>query len=192
MFNYLSKLVRKLHRKILRPSAKRFKAIKSTVSKFTIKLNLFCVSPPFDHCCHLHPPWGPVPHSPCTSLLLTSTVSCQPRLHIQPFMSMPLPPITLTCSSFHLIFFFRIIFHAFMHFLKFYFIFKLYNIVLVLPNIEMNPPQVYLCSPSWTRLPPPSPYPYDFVCSSTTLCYSGLKSTNNYQAQWPFQSLHLP
>jgi len=37
---------------------------------------------------------------------------------------------------------------------KFYFIFKLYNIVLVLPNIEMNPPQVYLCSPSWTLLPP--------------------------------------
>ena len=27
-------------------------------------------------------------------------------------------------------------------FLKFYFIFKLYKIVLVLPNIEMNPPQV--------------------------------------------------
>ena len=43
-------------------------------------------------------------------------------------------------------------------FLKFYFIFKLYNIVLVLPNIEMNPPQVYMCSPSWTLLPPPSPY----------------------------------
>ena len=33
-------------------------------------------------------------------------------------------------------------------FLKFYFIFKLYNIVLVLPNIEMNLPQVYMCSPS--------------------------------------------
>ena len=33
-------------------------------------------------------------------------------------------------------------------FLNFYFIFKLYNIVLVLPNIEMNPPQVYMCSPS--------------------------------------------
>ena len=29
---------------------------------------------------------------------------------------------------------------------------------MVLPNIEMNPPQVYLCSPSWTLLPPPSPY----------------------------------
>ena len=28
-------------------------------------------------------------------------------------------------------------------FFKFYFIFKLYNIVLVLPNIEMNLPQVY-------------------------------------------------
>ena len=38
--------------------------------------------------------------------------------------------------------------------LIFFFIFKLYNIVLVLPNIEMNPPQVYPCSPSWTLLPP--------------------------------------
>ena len=34
----------------------------------------------------------------------------------------------------------------------------LYNIVLVLPYINMNPPQVYTCSPSWTRLSPPSPY----------------------------------
>ena len=40
----------------------------------------------------------------------------------------------------------------------FNFIFKFYNIVLVLPNIEMDPPQVYMCSPSWTLLPPPSPY----------------------------------
>ena len=32
--------------------------------------------------------------------------------------------------------------------MSFYFIFKLYNIVLILPNIKMNPPQVYLCSPS--------------------------------------------
>ena len=39
-----------------------------------------------------------------------------------------------------------------------FFIFKLYIIVLVLPNIQMNPPQVYMCSPSWTLLPPPSPY----------------------------------
>ena len=34
----------------------------------------------------------------------------------------------------------------------------LYNIVLVLPYINMNPPQVYKCFPSWTLLPPPSPY----------------------------------
>jgi len=40
----------------------------------------------------------------------------------------------------------------------FYFIFKLYITVLVLPNIKMNPPQVYMCSPSWTLLPPPSPF----------------------------------
>ena len=41
-------------------------------------------------------------------------------------------------------------------FFKFYFIFKLYSIVLVLPNIEMNLPQVYMCSPYWTLLPPSS------------------------------------
>ena len=29
---------------------------------------------------------------------------------------------------------------------------------MVLPYINMNPPQVYTCSPSWTSLPPPSPY----------------------------------
>ena len=33
-------------------------------------------------------------------------------------------------------------------FFKFYFIFKLYIIVLVLPNIKMNPPRVYMCPPS--------------------------------------------
>ena len=47
---------------------------------------------------------------------------------------------------------------SFLIFFKFYFIFKLYIIVLVLPNIKMNPPQVYMCSPFWTLLPPPSPY----------------------------------
>ena len=31
----------------------------------------------------------------------------------------------------------------FFFFFKFYFIFKLYITVLVLPNIKMNPPQVY-------------------------------------------------
>ena len=46
----------------------------------------------------------------------------------------------------------------FVFFFKFNFIFKLYIIVLVLPNIKMNPPQVYMCSPSWTLLPLPSPF----------------------------------
>ena len=46
--------------------------------------------------------------------------------------------------------------------LFFPFLFKnfilLYNTVLVLPNINMNPPRVYMSSQSWTLLPPPSPY----------------------------------
>ena len=37
-------------------------------------------------------------------------------------------------------------------------LFLLYNIVLVLSYINMNPPWVYTCSPSWTPLPPPFPY----------------------------------
>ena len=41
----------------------------------------------------------------------------------------------------HSFFFFDLLFFFF--FFKFYFIFKLYNIVLVLPNIEMNPPQMH-------------------------------------------------
>ena len=52
-------------------------------------------------------------------------------------------------------------------FLFYFIIFKLYNIVLVLPYINMNPPQVYTCSPPWTLLPPrtiplgrPSSHPY--------------------------------
>ena len=44
----------------------------------------------------------------------------------------------------------------FLFFFEFYFIFKLYIIVLDLPNIKMIPPQEYMCSPSWTLLPPPS------------------------------------
>ena len=36
-------------------------------------------------------------------------------------------------------------------------IFLLYNIVLVLPYIDMSLPWVYMCSPSWTPFPPFSP-----------------------------------
>ena len=48
-----------------------------------------------------------------------------------------------------------------LHFLfvsnSFYF-FLLYNTVLVLPYIDMNPPQVYMSSQPWTLRPPPLPY----------------------------------
>ena len=42
--------------------------------------------------------------------------------------------------------------------LFFLFFFLLYNTVLVLPYIDMNPPRVYMSSQSWTRFPPISPY----------------------------------
>ena len=47
-------------------------------------------------------------------------------------------------------------------------LFLLYNIVLVLPYINMNLPRVYMCSPSWTPLPPPSLYhpPGSSQCTS--------------------------
>ena len=44
-------------------------------------------------------------------------------------------------------------------FFNFYFYFiLLYNTVLVLPYIDMNPPQVYMSSQPWTLRPPPLPY----------------------------------
>ena len=42
-------------------------------------------------------------------------------------------------------------------FFNFYFI-LLYNTVLVLPYIDMNPPRVYMSSQTRTPLPPPTPY----------------------------------
>ena len=49
--------------------------------------------------------------------------------------------------------------NAFFFFLNFYFYFiLLYNTVLDLPYIDMNQPQVYMSSQSWTPLPPPTPY----------------------------------
>ena len=45
----------------------------------------------------------------------------------------------------------------FVSFHLFIYLFLLYNNVLLLPYINMNPPWVYMSSPSWTPLPPPSP-----------------------------------
>ena len=44
-------------------------------------------------------------------------------------------------------------------FLYYYYFLLLYNIVLVLLYTNMNPPQVYTCSPSWTPLPTSLPIP---------------------------------
>ena len=41
---------------------------------------------------------------------------------------------------------------------SFLFYFLTLQYCIVLPYIKMNLPQVYMCSPSWTLLPPPSPY----------------------------------
>ena len=54
-------------------------------------------------------------------------------------------------------------------------IFSLYNIVLVLPYIDMNPPWVYMCSPSWTpsHLPPhPIPLGHPSAPAPSTLYHA--------------------
>ena len=80
---------------------------------------------------------------------------CRPRglrsISVAFFSNYLFLAVLALCLCFFFLFFIYLFF-------KFYFIFKLYNIVLVLPYINMNPPQVYTCSPSWTLLPPPSPY----------------------------------
>ena len=76
-------------------------------------------------------------------------------------MSIYVPQVKVPQTVFNIYLWFSMLllhWSLFSFFFLIYFIFKLYNIVLVLPNMEMNPPQVYLCSPSWTLLPPPSPY----------------------------------
>ena len=61
-----------------------------------------------------------------------------------------------TYFLFWIFFFFSNLLFFFSSFGFFYlFIFLLCNIVLVLPYINMHPPRVYTCSPSWTHLPPP-------------------------------------
>ena len=70
-------------------------------------------------------------------------------------------------------------------FFKFYFIFKLYNIVLVLPYIEVNPPQAYICSPSWTLLPPPSPYhPSGSSQCTPVFCLENPMDRGGWQDPW--------
>ena len=49
--------------------------------------------------------------------------------------------------------------HCFSFFNLNYLFILLYNIVLVLPYIDLNQPWVYTCSPSWTPLPNSLPIP---------------------------------
>ena len=53
------------------------------------------------------------------------------------------------------------------------FFFLLYNIVLVLPYINMHLPRVYTCSPSWTPLPPPSSpkHPVSCIEPGLVICF---------------------
>ena len=67
----------------------------------------------------------------------------------------------------------------------------LYNIVLVLPYIDMNLPWVYMCSPSWTSLPPPSPsHPSgSFQCTSPEHTVSCIKS--GLMIRFTYDILHV-
>ena len=56
-------------------------------------------------------------------------------------------------------YFFSCVCWSYIYIYIYIYIFLLYNIVLVLQYINMNPPRVYTCSPSWTT-PPPHLSPY--------------------------------
>ena len=60
----------------------------------------------------------------------------------------------------------------------------LYCIVLVLQYIKMNPPWVYMCSPSWKPLPPPSP-PHP---SGSSQCTSPEHPVSCIEPDWQFIS----
>ena len=88
-----------------------------------------------------------------------------------------LPPLFFFLIFLWLATFLFIYFFNHLSFIYYYFFFLLYNIVLVLPYINMNPPWVYTCSPSWTPLLPPSPYhpSGSSQCTSPKHPVSGIK-----------------
>ena len=83
-----------------------------------------------------------------------------------------------------MLFFKKIFFYYFLNF-YFYFI-SLYNTVLVLPYIDMNPPQVYMSSQTWTRLPPPTPY----NLSGSSLCTSPKHPVSCIEPRLAIRLLH--
>ena len=84
-----------------------------------------------------------------------------------------------------------------------FFFFLLYNIVLVLPYINMNLPRVYTCSQSWTPLPPPShtiPLGHPSAPAPSILCHTSNMDwwfishmiSNIFQCHSPKSSPPLP
>ena len=71
-------------------------------------------------------------------------------------------------------------------FFKIIFIFLLYNTVLVLPYIDMNPPQVYMSSQPWTPLLPPSPYHF----SGSSQCTSPKHPVSYIEPRLAIHFLH--
>ena len=77
----------------------------------------------------------------------------------------------------------------------------LYNIVLVLPYIDLHLPWVYMCSPSWTPLPPPSTshpsgssqctspeHPVSCIEPGLAVCFT----YDNLHVSMPFSHIILP
>ena len=68
----------------------------------------------------------------------------------------------------------------------YFFLIFLYNTVLVLPYIDMNPPQVYMHSQTWTPLPPPSLY----HLSGSSQCTSPKHPVSCITPRWEIHFLH--
>ena len=96
---------------------------------------------------------------------------------------------------------FSFFFSFFNHSFIYSFIFLLYNIVLVWPYIDMNPPWVYTCFPSWIPLPPPSPshpsgssqctspeHPVSCIEPGLAICFT----CDNIHVSIPFSHIILP
>ena len=77
----------------------------------------------------------------------------------------------------------------------------LYNIALALPYVDLNPPWVYMCSPSWTPLPPPFPshfsgssqctspkHPVSCIKPGPAICFT----YDNLHVSMPFSHIILP
>ena len=97
-------------------------------------------------------------------------------------------PLVISCSFFCVCVCVFLFLKKIFKFVYFYlnFIFLLYNTVLVLPYIDMNPPQVYMSSQLWTPLPPPSPY----HLSGSSQCTSPKHPVSYIEPQLAIHFLH--